>query len=84
MIVQKTMDIFKKITGYNPYPHQIETYESLAQGESVILRAPTGSGKSEAIFVPFMELRGKTLPNRMIYSLPMRALVNSLHERFRE
>lgn len=83
MIAQKTMDIFKKITGYNPYPHQIETYESLAKGESVILHAPTGSGKSEAVFLPFIELRGKTLPNRMIYSLPMRALVNSLHERFK-
>jgi len=76
-------DIFKKITDHDPYPHQIETFEALARGESVILRAPTGSGKSEAVFVPFIELRGRTLPNRMIYSLPMRALVNSLHERFK-
>ncbi|HIC90849.1 MAG TPA: DEAD/DEAH box helicase, partial [Syntrophaceae bacterium] len=43
---------------------------------SVILRAPTGSGKSEAAFMPFLNLRGKTLPNRMIYTLPMRALGN--------
>lgn len=38
---------FKTLTGSEPYPHQKETYEALAKGESVILRAPTGSGKSE-------------------------------------
>ncbi len=74
---------FKTLTGHDPYPHQIATYEALAKGESIILRAPTGSGKSEAVFVPFDDLRSKSLPNRMIYSLPMRALVNSLHERFK-
>lgn len=50
----------------------------------MLLRAPTGSGKSEAVFVPFVELKGKDPPNKMIYSLPMRALVNSLHERFKK
>jgi ATP-dependent helicase YprA (DUF1998 family) len=40
---------FKNLTGHDPYPHQIETSEALAKGESVILRAPTGSGKSEVI-----------------------------------
>jgi len=74
---------FKTLTGHEPYPHQIATYEALAKGESVILRAPTGSGKSEAVFMPFVDLRGSSLPKRMIYSLPMRALVNSLHERFK-
>lgn len=39
---------FRNLTGYDPYPHQIATYEALAKGESVILRALTGSGKSEA------------------------------------
>jgi CRISPR-associated endonuclease/helicase Cas3 len=79
------MDIFEhylNITLADPYPHQVETYKALQEGRSIILRAPTGSGKSEAVFLPFMTLRGKTLPNRMIYTLPMRALVNSLYERF--
>jgi ATP-dependent helicase YprA (DUF1998 family) len=34
---------FKTLTGHEPYPHQIETHEALSRGESVILRAPTGS-----------------------------------------
>ncbi len=37
--------IFKNLTGHDPYLYQIATYEALAKGESVILRAPTGSGK---------------------------------------
>ncbi|MGQ9571308.1 MAG: CRISPR-associated helicase Cas3', partial [Thermodesulfovibrionales bacterium] len=68
---------------YDPYPHQLATYEALEKGESVILRAPTGSGKSEAAFIPFTTLRGSSLPKRMIYTLPMRALVNSLCDRFK-
>jgi CRISPR-associated endonuclease/helicase Cas3 len=44
---------FKNLTGHDPYPYQIKTYGALERGESVILRAPTGSGKNEAVFVPF-------------------------------
>jgi len=47
---------FKNLTGYEPYPHQIATYEALQRGESVILRAPTGSGKSEMVFVRFVRI----------------------------
>lgn len=74
---------FKELTKNNPYPHQQATYKALERGESVILRAPTGSGKSEAAYIPFIDLRGKSLPRRMLYALPMRALVNSLHARFK-
>lgn len=82
-MIEDIITRFKDMTGYEPYPHQVATYEALARGESVILRAPTGSGKSEAVFVPFIDLKGRSLPKRMIYTLPMRALVNSLHERFK-
>ncbi|MEW6163025.1 MAG: hypothetical protein AB1606_06915 [Nitrospirota bacterium] len=60
---------FKNLKGYEPYPHQIETYEALAKirypfsrlwrmgeewvrGNSITSRAPTGSGKSEVVFIP--------------------------------
>lgn len=69
--------------GEKPYPHQLETFENLAQGKPVLLLAPTGSGKSEAVFVPFLAQRGKSLPPRLIYTLPMRTLVNSLADRFK-
>ncbi len=76
-------DKFKSITGNEPYSFQIETYSALTKGESIILRAPTGSGKSEAVYIPFLLLKGKDIPPRLIYTLPMRSLVNSLHERFK-
>ncbi len=79
----EAVNIFRELTGHEPYPHQAATYEALERGEPVILRAPTGSGKSEAVFVPFVGLRGESLPRRMIYCLPMRTLVNSLSDRFK-
>ncbi len=75
---------FKQIFGKDPYPHQEETFKALEKGSSVILRAPTGSGKSEAVFIPFVKLRGSSLAGRMIYALPMRSLVNSLADRFKD
>ena len=75
---------YKKITGFEPYPYQIKAFQFLSQGRSVILCAPTGSGKSEAVFMPFLMCRGTTLPTRLIYVLPMRVLVNSLCDRFRK
>ncbi len=83
MTLEEFRAFFKQITNNEPYPHQLKTFEELAKGNSVILRAPTGSGKSEAVFVPFLALRGSVLPPRLIYSLPMRSLVNQLAERFR-
>jgi len=65
------------------YRHQVETFQQLAQGNSVLLHAPTGSGKSEAAFIPYVFLReDRSFPHRFIYVLPMRALVDSLFERF--
>jgi hypothetical protein len=42
------------------------------RGKYMILWVPTGSGKNEAVFVPFVNLRSKSVPNRMTYSLLMR------------
>jgi CRISPR-associated endonuclease/helicase Cas3 len=75
---------FQRVTGHPPAPHQIECAEHLARGRSVILRAPTGSGKSEAVWLPFLLQRGNSLPYRMIHVLPMRALASQLAERARK
>lgn len=77
-------DHFERITGYPPAPHQLECAEHLAQGRSLILRAPAGSGKSEAVWLPFFMYRNDSLPQRMIHVLPMRALANQLAERARD
>ncbi len=69
--------------GEQPYPHQLKVFDCLRDGKPVLLLAPTGAGKSEAVFVPFLAFRGNSLPPRLIYSLPARTLVNSLANRFR-
>lgn len=81
--------IFKEFLGSDrtPYRHQLDTAESLLSGKSVILRAPCGSGKSEAVLVPFLleaQKENAILPKHMIYSLPMRVLTESLAQRVRE
>jgi CRISPR-associated endonuclease/helicase Cas3 len=75
---------FKSITGFPPAEHQRQCAAALSSGKSVILRAPTGSGKSEAVWIPFLTTRGQKLPMRMIHALPMRALVNQLESRMSE
>lgn len=66
-----------------PYPHQEQVAGLLLQGKSVLLRAPTGSGKTEAICAPFLHCldHGGPLAHRLIYSLPMRVLATSLRNR---
>lgn len=75
---------FQAVTGFPPANHQRDCAEALARGESVILRAPTGSGKSEAVWIPFLLRRGNGLPMRMIHVLPMRALANQLEARMKQ
>jgi len=76
--------IFKTVLGGKPpYPHQIRTAKYLLEGRSVILRAPCGSGKTEACYVPLLLGKGDNLPDRLLYSLPTRALVEDVSERIK-
>lgn len=79
-------DIFREMLGPEraPYRHQLETAKSLLEGKSVVLRAPCGSGKSEAALVPFLQgikEKNERLPQHLIYSLPMRVLTENLAQR---
>jgi len=69
------------LNGKPPYPHQLETAKNLVEGRSVVLRAPCGSGKTEACYVSFLLGRNANIPNRLIYSLPTRALVDDVAQR---
>lgn len=87
-MIQKIEQFFKEITGFTPYNFQIEAMHSILDGKSIILRAPTGSGKSETCLIPFLYLTyqnlvGKKFPSQMIYSLPIRVLVENLGKRFK-
>jgi len=84
-------EAFCKLLGKDkePYKFQKCVVECIYSGKAIILRAPTGTGKSEAAFAPFLarhldKTTGKEFPNRLIWALPMRALARSLAERFAE
>ncbi|MEM2099617.1 MAG: CRISPR-associated helicase Cas3' [Candidatus Bathyarchaeia archaeon] len=67
------------LSGGQPYPHQLETVKNIANGKSVVLRAPCGSGKTEACYISLLAMRKvENSPVRMIYSLPTRALVEDV------
>ncbi len=90
MLILKNMNIkeeFKKLIGFYPYPFQEKVFQAILEGKSVILRAPTGSGKSEAILAPFLYTKiikkDSNFFNQLIYALPIRVLVENLGNRFR-
>jgi len=77
--------IFKNIYGFEPYDFQKAVFDSLNRQEyPLLIKAPTGSGKTEAVLAPFfaqfLENRFSIAP-RLIYVLPMRVLVNSVAQR---
>ena len=71
-----------------PYVHQIKMWEMVEKGRyPLLLKAPTGSGKTEAAIAPFLaqfvEDRFLIAP-RLIYVLPMRILVDSIAHRIKK
>lgn len=72
----------------SPYEHQIKMWDNLQAGNfPLLLKAPTGSGKTEAVLAPFLSQftdNNFHIAPRMIYVLPMRVLVNSVAERIKK
>lgn len=69
---------------YTPYPYQTQVAETLLGGQNVILRAPTGAGKTEAALGPFLlarQQKRKDFPLRCIIASPMRTLAKDLFNR---
>ncbi|MEW4923157.1 CRISPR-associated helicase Cas3' [Algibacter sp. 2305UL17-15] len=83
-------DFYRKITsdthnqnGFPPYVYQKKVAEHLLNGKNIILSVPTGAGKTWASIMPFLYAKNRTdinFPKKMIYSLPLRALCNSISE----
>lgn len=73
--------LFKRIVGAKPYDYQKIAMENLVDSNSIIMRAPTGSGKTEIALIPFLYEYNNLLPSQLIYSLPTRTLVESIGER---
>ncbi|MBC7362589.1 MAG: CRISPR-associated helicase Cas3' [Candidatus Aminicenantes bacterium] len=69
----------------SPYKHQLDLWEKIRALEfPILLKAPAGSGKTEAVLAPFLSQFVESkfyIAPRLIYVLPMRVLVNNIAER---
>ena len=67
--------------GWTPRPHQLDMRDAAAAGESVLLIAPTGGGKTLAGFLPSLIdlhaiMRAKGL--HTLYVSPLKALATDI------
>ena len=58
------------------YKHQADTYESIKNGENVIITTPTASGKTLAFNLPIMETMIEDSDATALYIYPAKALSN--------
>lgn len=68
------------------YPFQERVYDLLSAGQSVILQAPTGAGKTRAALYPFLRAweYGDNFPRKCIYSVPLRVLADQFWTEYEE
>lgn len=74
---------YEELFGFKPNPMQREMFERVASVDcAVLLKAPTGSGKTEAVLAPALSSRlfGGD-PTRLFLILPTRSLVEDQVER---
>ncbi|MCS6843458.1 MAG: DEAD/DEAH box helicase [Caldilineales bacterium] len=70
------------------YAFQELVKSHLLKGRSVVLQAPTGSGKTRAALAPFIEaffdLPDDAFPRQCLYSVPMRVLANQFYREYHD
>src|SRR5918911_827697 len=65
---------FARALPFDPDPFQREAMLALAQGESVLVTAPTGAGKT--LVADFAAFRAMASGRKLIYTTPLKALSN--------
>ena len=75
---------FRKATKYEAHEYQVKVAQHLMEGRSVVLRAPTGAGKTWSVLVPFFYPDWQRRPARLIYALPLRTLAQGIYRDARE
>jgi len=76
-------EFFRGLTGRTPYDYQLRVAAELYYGRNVVVRAPTGSGKTWAVLAPFLFKGWKRRPARLIYALPLRTLAQGVYREAR-
>lgn len=78
-------ELFSELFSLRPYAFQERVARLLLDRRSVILQAPTGSGKTKAALFPYLvaRARDRDFPRRLLYCVPMRVLARSFYEDLR-
>ena len=72
------------------YPYQLQVKSYLLDGQSVVLQAPTGAGKTRAALAPFIETfcdpnrPDHAFPRQCLYTTPMRVLASQFYREHRQ
>lgn len=74
---------FNRLTQRDPFAYQVRVARLLVDHKNVLLRAPTGAGKTWAVIVPFLANVWDHKPNRLIYALPLRTLAQGVYQQAR-
>ncbi|MGY6562726.1 MAG: ligase-associated DNA damage response DEXH box helicase [Luteibaculaceae bacterium] len=70
-----------KARGWKPFPFQVESWDAVANGYSGLVNAPTGSGKTYSLLLPFIQeiLEGAQVKGvKLIWVSPIRALTKEI------
>ncbi len=74
--------------GYRPYTYQRKVFDALLEGRGfIVVKAPTGAGKTLAVFTPYMYqylYDEFGIAPRYIHALPTQALVKAVEAKLRE
>lgn len=80
--MQRALETYQKLTKFKPNPMQEELFDCIAPKEknpALLLKAPTGSGKTEAVLVPSLDSK-----RRLFLIFPTRSLVDDQIKRCEE
>ncbi len=89
----KVDNFFKELTGFEAYSFQKKVFDSIINKKNVILQIPTGGGKTWSALAPFIfswnnwkldNENADNFPKKLIYSLPLRTLANSIYKNVAE
>jgi CRISPR-associated endonuclease/helicase Cas3 len=77
-------EFFRELSDHAPFDYQVKVARLLSEGRNVVLRAPTGAGKTWAALVPFLFCERDRRPAHLIYALPLRTLAHGIYREARE
>lgn len=83
--IPKSLAPFFAKRGWRPFPFQLETWNAYREGKSGLLHAPTGQGKTLAVYLgPLAETLDGSDECRILWLTPLRALAADTLRALRE